>query len=120
MADKEAELHDLSEERDNESLHEQDQDTATYVWWPNIDTDIEAQVKRYNHCQLHHPPPSTVLMQNTSYCEMKAQQLQHYNFSRHSWCVVQIVVHGHLKVSSALFIVFGEYTGLLPVKSSYN
>ncbi|MCY3927858.1 MAG: DDE-type integrase/transposase/recombinase [Acidobacteria bacterium] len=34
----------------------------SYVWWPNIDADIEAQVKRCNQCQLNHPSPPTVPM----------------------------------------------------------
>ena len=32
------------------------------VWWPNIDVDIEAQVKKCNQCQLNHPSPPTVPM----------------------------------------------------------
>ena len=29
----------------------------SYVWWPHIDADIEAQVKRCNQCQSSHPSP---------------------------------------------------------------
>ena len=32
----------------------------SYVWWPNIDADLEAQVKQYNQCQANQPfPPAT-------------------------------------------------------------
>ena len=34
----------------------------SYVWWPNIDADIEAQVKRCNQCQLNQPSPPIVPM----------------------------------------------------------
>ena len=34
----------------------------SYVWWPNIDADIEAQVKRCNQCQLNQPLPPVVPM----------------------------------------------------------
>ena len=34
----------------------------SYVWWPNIDADIEAQVKRCNQCQLSLPSPPIVSM----------------------------------------------------------
>ena len=28
---------------------------CSYVWWPKIDADIEAEVKQYNQCQLACP-----------------------------------------------------------------
>ena len=32
----------------------------SYVWWPNLDADIEAMVRKCVHCQLHSKsPPST-------------------------------------------------------------
>ena len=34
----------------------------SYVWWPHIDADIEALVKRCNQCQSSHPSPPTVPM----------------------------------------------------------
>ena len=34
----------------------------SYVWWPNIDADIEAQVKRCNQCQMNQPSPPIVPM----------------------------------------------------------
>ena len=34
----------------------------SYVWWPNIDANIEAQVKRCNQCQLNLPFPPIVPM----------------------------------------------------------
>ena len=34
----------------------------SYVGWPNIDADIEVQVKRYNQCQLDQPSPPVVVM----------------------------------------------------------
>lgn len=34
----------------------------SYVWWPNIDADLEAQVKQCNQCQLNQPSPPAVAM----------------------------------------------------------
>jgi len=32
----------------------------SYVWWPNIEADLEAQVKQCNQCQANQPfPPAT-------------------------------------------------------------
>ena len=34
----------------------------SYVWWPNIDSDLEAQVKQCNQCQVNQPSPPAVPM----------------------------------------------------------
>ena len=34
----------------------------SYSWWPHIDADIEAQVKRCNQCRSSHPSLPTVPM----------------------------------------------------------
>ena len=34
----------------------------SYVWWPNIDADLETQVKQCNQCQLYRPSPPAVSM----------------------------------------------------------
>jgi len=34
----------------------------SYVWWPNIDADLEAQVKQCNQCQANQPSPPAVPM----------------------------------------------------------
>ena len=34
----------------------------SYVWWPNIDADLEVQVKQCNQCQLNQPSPPAVPM----------------------------------------------------------
>lgn len=34
----------------------------SYVWWPNIDADLEAQVKQCNQCQINQPSPPAVPM----------------------------------------------------------
>lgn len=34
----------------------------SYVWWPNIDADLEAQVKQCNQCQINQPFPPAVPM----------------------------------------------------------
>ena len=31
--------------------------TSNYVWWPNIDADLEVQLKQCNQCQLYQPYP---------------------------------------------------------------
>ena len=33
-----------------------------YVWWPNIDSDIEVLAKRCTGCQKHHQNPSKALL----------------------------------------------------------
>ena len=33
---------------------------CSYIWWPHIDADIEAQVKRCNQCQSSHSSPLIV------------------------------------------------------------
>ena len=33
-----------------------------YVWCPNIDADLEVQVKQCNQCQLNQPSPPAVAM----------------------------------------------------------
>ena len=35
---------------------------CSYVWWPNIDADLEAQVKQCNQCQLNRPSLPAVPM----------------------------------------------------------
>ena len=30
----------------------------SYVWWPNIDEEVEAMVKQCNQCQIHHSSPA--------------------------------------------------------------
>ena len=55
----------LGREKLLSSLHEGHWDLVlahSYVWWPNIDTDIEDQVKRCNQCQLNQPSPPVVPM----------------------------------------------------------
>ena len=34
----------------------------SYVWWPNTDSDLEAQVKQCNQCQVNQPSPPAVPM----------------------------------------------------------
>ena len=33
---------------------------CNYIWWPNIDADLEAQVKQCNQCQLNQSSPQAV------------------------------------------------------------
>ena len=35
---------------------------CSYVWWPDIDADLESQVKQCNQCQLNRPSLPAVLM----------------------------------------------------------
>lgn len=30
----------------------------SYIWWPGLDSDIEAKVRECSTCQLHRPMPS--------------------------------------------------------------
>ena len=36
--------------------------TPSYVWWPNIDANLESEVKQCNQCQLNCPLPPVVPM----------------------------------------------------------
>ena len=42
---------------------------CSYVWWPHIDADIEAQVKRCNQCQSSHSSPPIVPMHSWEWPE---------------------------------------------------
>ena len=41
----------------------------SYVWWPNIDADLEAQVKQCNQCQVNQPSPPAVPMHSWEWPE---------------------------------------------------
>ena len=41
----------------------------SYVWWHNIDADLEAQVKQCNQCQVNQPSPPAVPMHSWEWPE---------------------------------------------------
>ena len=64
----------------------------SYVWWPNIDADIEAQVKRCNQCQLNQPSPPVVPMHP-------------WEWSEHPWDSIHIDFAGQFMGKMFLLVV---------------
>ena len=54
---------------------------CSYVWWPKIDADIGAQVKRCNQCQLNQPSPPVVPMHPWEWPEHPEDRI-YINFAR--------------------------------------
>ena len=55
----------------------------SYVWWSNIDSDLETQVKQCNQCQVNQPSPLAVPMHPWEWPENPWERI-HLDYA-HTW-----------------------------------